>query len=278
MNRSFFCFIHIPKCGGLSFDDILRRNLRQGYQRFPHHLYEGPIPAFNLKLYIEESISRVGMGSHRLSLDLPFADVEACDLKAISFVRNPIERIRSEFFYLKQLPGNVGQNPLIRQFTYPDYLQHLLKNPSDLAPLAQSQINYLFGKLSYSNDTLKKLVDSKQVLLFPLERFDHACLYLEKTFPNYFTDASFAKQNVNPKQPSQESASLESAVSAQLTMDNNLVAIAHQQTDRLISEAFSPKELSLAQQQFDRRCRKRRLLYEPVQKLTRKLYQKTALW
>ncbi|NJM99225.1 MAG: hypothetical protein HC800_20660 [Phormidesmis sp. RL_2_1] len=144
----------------------MHRNLKQGYQRFPHHLYEGPVPAFNLKLYIEESSSRLGIGGHRLSLDLPFADVEACDLTAISFVRNPIERLRSEFFYLKQLPGNVGQNPLIRQFTYPDYLQHLLQNPSDLAPLAQYQTKHLFGKLPHSHDTLHKLVASQKYFYF----------------------------------------------------------------------------------------------------------------
>lgn len=62
MSRYFFFFIHIPKCGGTSFDSILIRNLRNQFLFLPHQLYEGPIDSFNLKLYINENNNRMGIG------------------------------------------------------------------------------------------------------------------------------------------------------------------------------------------------------------------------
>lgn len=103
MKRIFFCFIHIPKCGGLTFDDILVRNLGDSYLRLRSQLYEGPIAAHKIGTFIRESDTRRGIGGHRVTLDFP--DLEEATIQAISFVRDPLERVRSEFFYVKQLPG-----------------------------------------------------------------------------------------------------------------------------------------------------------------------------
>ena len=279
MNRSFFCFIHIPKCGGLSFDDIFSRNLGDRYQRFPHHLYEGPISSFNLKLYIQETSDRVGAGGHRFSLDLPFGEIEKCDIKAICFVRDPIARIRSEFFYLKTLPGSVGQNPLIRELDYADYLKILLQDQQKRENISQYQTSHLWGNLRLSDDFLNKMMATQKVLLFPLERFDDACLYLEATFPIYFSDTSFVKTNINEKRKKSDMESeLELELSPLLLADKKLIDLARQQTSHLISEVFGARELAQARQKFENRCQNRSTLREPIKRLARKIYRVAASW
>ncbi len=273
MKKLFLCFIHIPKCGGMTFDEILKRNLGNQYLRVPHGLYEGPIPRFNLKLYIEESNTRLAIGGHRICLDLPFDELKSVDLKAICFVREPLARLRSEFFYIKQLPGNVGQNKLIRQLEYPQYLEYLLQNPTACKKISHYQIQHLFGKLPIDFDLLTDLIDSHQLLLFPLEQFSQACLYLEKALPNHFINASYVKRNINQKITDNKYQDLETKLRSQLIPDNRLYTLAEHQFKTLIDQTFSPSELKQAQSNFARGCQLHKYFYEPAQRLTYKLYR-----
>ncbi|NJO46154.1 MAG: sulfotransferase family 2 domain-containing protein [Oscillatoriales cyanobacterium RM2_1_1] len=279
MNRIFFCFIHIPKCGGVTFNEILKRNFRNSYLRLPHELYEGSLPRFNLQLYISESIERKGIGGHRMSLDLPFIELNNVDLKAICFVRNPIDRIRSEFFYIKKLPGKISQNTLIHNHNcYPSYLKHLLENPEDRKVTENYQTRYLFGELPTNFIFLEKLISSGQLLLFPLEQFDLACLFLERCFPDDFKDTSYVKRNVNKIEKYSNYQALEEELESKLVKDKKLYEIARQQFDNLISEGFSDWQLRKAKNNFERRCLIRRYCYSPAQRLTRKLHYLTNLW
>lgn len=275
--RDFFCFIHIPKCGGQTFDAVLQRNLGPAYLRLPHELYEGFIPAFNLKLYIEESSSRLAIGGHRISLDQPDLDESQTIIRSISFIRNPIDRIRSEFFYIKNLPGNVSQNKLIRQLSYPDYLQHLMTHPDDLEHIRSYQTRHLFGKRLASIDTVTELINAQKLFLFPLDRFEDACIYLENAFPTVFRDASFVERNVNKKQPQSDENYLEQELQEKLTQDNELYHLAQTQMNDLLAP-FTPQEWAIAKRNFQRRCWLRQRFYAPVQRLTHKLNRITSSW
>lgn len=272
--KKFFCFIHIPKCGGLTFDDILVRNLGHSYLRLPHQLYEGPIAAHNIGLFAQESEARLGIGGHRISLDLP--DIEGITTQAISFVRDPLSRLRSEFFYIQKLPGEIGQKKVMRNMNYPDYLNYYLTHPKQLEKLGGYQTDHLFGNIPYSDDYLAKVLKTNKLLLFPLERFDDACLYLEKVFPNYFRDASFVERNVNMYEENKQYEELEQALRAQLAKDNALYSLAVRQLDTNMADQFDADELLKAKKSFRRRCYKRKYAYHPLQRLTSKLDRATA--
>lgn len=276
MLRLFFCFVHIPKCGGLTFDDILARNLGHGYLRLSSQLYEGAVATRNLALFIAESADRVGIGGHRVSLGLP--DVEDVDLKAISFVRDPIERIRSEFFYVRQLPGEVGQNHVIRSLDYPSYLEYFLTHSEALEKIGSYQTRRLFGNMAYSEEYLTEVVLQKKLLLFPLKRFDDACVYLEKVFPDYFKDASFVKKNVNSCQDNARYTELEETLRSKLMKDNALYSLANRQFETNLIAEFSEDTLMRVRRTFRRRCWMRKYTYHPLQYFTSKLYRVAAKW
>lgn len=276
--KLFFCFIHIPKCGGTTFHDILKRNLGDSYQNIYHGLYEGSIPSYNLKLYIEESSIRTGIGGHRLSLDLPFFDCKKVDIKAISFIREPIERIRSEYFYVKSLSGNIGQNSNVRNYDYSEYLQYLIDNQSARDKIGKYQLKFLFGKLQPSFKRIEKLVASKNLFLFPLDKFDLACLLLEKEFPGLLKDASFFKQNVRYNHQKQSLNDLEKKLNKLIIDDKKLYNIADKQLNNLISSYYTPKELKKAKIYFHHRCLKRKYIYSPFQEFSRKIYRLSSSW
>ena len=278
VHRLFFCFIHIPKCGASSFDEILSRNFKSQYLKLPHQLYEVPISAFNLNLYIQEDENRLGIGGHRISLDIPFSNIYKYQPIAISFIRDPIKRIRSEFFYVKKLPGNVGQKPAIWKYSYSDYLRYLIKDISSFNEIDSYQTNYLIGKSKFNFTNIEKLTEAQKLLLFPLEQFDDACLYLEKKFPDYFSDMSFVKRNLNPTLLSEEEQSLETELSARLVQDIQLCSLANQEFSHLLNSQFTPKELAKARQEFKYRCWRRRCFYDPIQRLTGKVHRLTASW
>jgi len=275
--RVFFTFIHIPKCGGTTFHDILNRNLGHAYRNIYHGLYEDPISNYNLRLYIEESDIRLGIGGHRLSLDLPFFDCPNIDIKAISFVREPIERIRSEYFYVKLLPGNISQNEKIHQYDYSKYLEYLIKDEEARNKIGKYQLDFLFGKLQPSFNYIEKLIENNRFFLLPLDKFSQACLLLEKKFPDLIKDASFIKKNVRKEKKNKSFENLENQLRQLIINDYKLYKIANKQLSQLMTSYYNPQELEQAEKDFNRRCLRRKYIHSPIQEFFRKLYRLSSL-
>lgn len=277
-SRLFFCFIHIPKCGGMTFHSILQRNLGDSYLQTNQGLREGPLLTQDIKSYIEEKGQRFGIGGHRIRLDLPFFDCPNVEIKAISFIRSPIERIRSHYFYVNALKSNFGKDTVIRNLSYQEYLNYLVEHPEEATKIGEYQLSYLFGKQKPSFSYLERLISNQHLLLFPLDQFDKACLFLEKKFPDTIKDASYTKRNFRKNDKESSTKNIENKLAKICIQDSKLYQVANEQISLLLSSIYSERELQQAEKDFKYRCLQRQYIYSPIQEFCRKVYRVSSSW
>lgn len=96
-----FVNIHIPKCGGTTFTSILKSNFRDSF------IDGRSVLSDRVFKYSAEDVSSVFrqfpcfrcFSDHKLSVELPW---DQFDITAICFVRDPVERFLSHYFYTRQ--------------------------------------------------------------------------------------------------------------------------------------------------------------------------------
>ncbi|MEZ6093893.1 MAG: sulfotransferase family 2 domain-containing protein [Pirellulaceae bacterium] len=96
--RKVWLHVHVPKAGGSTLRQLMNRNFGTGYYNSQSLL--------ETKQYTREDVSEIVrchphvscMSDHKLSLDLPY-DHEHADVYAISYVRDPVERFISRYFF-----------------------------------------------------------------------------------------------------------------------------------------------------------------------------------
>lgn len=238
----FFIHVHIPKCGGSTFQDLLKRNFSKpgAYYR------EAPIvmqkhKSIEIELMIQRASYVEVFSSHHVSLDLPFS-LEKPKVIAISHVRNPVERFVSQFFYEKNRvnsPGVLHFDSNIKDMTLDEYIEYGLEKGKDPMHI-KGQVWWLSGKTDNSGiQEIDKLIDQRKLYLFPLERFDESCVLLEKLFPGYFKNCAYIKLNVG-QQKNELSENIKSRIDKYLNpLDHKLMEIANSQLDKLKNKIFS---------------------------------------
>ena len=115
---------------------------------------------------------------------------------AISFVRDPVERFISRYFFHR----NFEEVACIAQrMSFRDFATEELIN-GNAHPQTNSQIYFLNGGHSFDDMALiEKAMATGQAYLFPIERFDEACICMERLFPDAFQDLSYVRTNVSKK-------------------------------------------------------------------------------
>ena len=102
------------------------------------------------------------------------------------------------------------------------------------------------------------------MLLFPLERFDEACIILEKLYPNHFKDCSYYKRNVSTKDQIISPADKQ-AISQFVALDFELLQIAHTFMDNVINIHFPEERIfNDTLKDFQNRCKKRTTFEKPL--------------
>lgn len=264
-----FIFCHIPKSAGTLFGQILERNFRKRF--YPYY------GLWDNRSFTKEDVAGMCnlhpqydcLASHMFSLDLPF-ESEGMDFRAITFIRNPVERALSLYTYSFRLAKlNKGYHP---PKSVEDFFRSIIENIDD-ARFCNAQYRYLYGESTGDDGftKIKKLSQSGKLLLAPVERFEDACLLLEKIYPQYFINNAFGRRSNASTKAEQVPAKLECLLKEQNRVDMELLNIANQLFDESFNQYFSStSELNLARAKFQSRCSKIRLV-EKVKKIQRKL-------
>jgi len=151
-----------------------------------------PYTAGEVRAILEFFPGLRSLSSHRLSLDLPHEDSKI-PLLAIAFVRNSAERISSWYFYSRDHPTLCGPG---RGESMEQWVQRLCgSGRPEEALLINGQSRALIGAVEANPlDHIRRELAAGRLLLFPFERYDDACVYLQKTFPGLFPSTAYIRR------------------------------------------------------------------------------------
>lgn len=229
-----WCHIHIPKTGGTSLREMLLDNFGDGY-----------FSAFSLlehqKLRLKETKEIIAShwpwlrcySDHRLSLELPF-DTDLVDLKAIAFVREPIDQIVSQFHFQQSKSSRM-------KVSYDESLSHFVDSQyrKERRWAYHLQIRRLMGLTQNKNiAAISELIAEEKLILLPLDQFELACVVLERLYPAEFHNLHFAKTNVGPKKSDETPEKCKDLIRELAAPDFRLYSLAKKFLSDAASEVF----------------------------------------
>jgi len=252
-------FCHIPKSGGTTMGQILERNFGPAF--YPYY------GLWDRYMFSAEDVEGMCgmhphftcMASHLFSLSLPYQS-DRFDFRALSFVRDPVDRALSLYFYNFRLAReNPGFEPPqdIESFFAP-----ILDTQSD-GRFFDAQWQFLTHglKSTFSMSDLEGLMMERKVLLAPVDCFDDACLLLEKRFPESIRNAAYGKS----RNQSSRNANVPPQLLARLQEVNQRDRELHEKVSslfaRLVAEEIGgEEELKNARSLFAQRCKRQAVL------------------
>lgn len=258
--RTVWLHVHVPKAGGSTIRQLMNRSFAEGYYN-SNSLLE-------TRQYTRKEVSEIirchpwlrGFSDHKLSLNLPF-DSEHARVFALCFVRDPVERFISRFCFHRHFEevNCIAQKLTFREFANMELIEKFAH------PQTNSQIYFLNGGVdNRSLLSIEAAIETGQTFLFPIERFDEACICLEWLFPAVFSDLSYVRVNTSNRTESIEPVDRD-FISGQLQFDLPVVELANRQLDRHLASAFATAEEQLsALAEFRDRCARRYHNFRPL--------------
>ena len=197
----FLIHVHIPKTAGSTFNSILHSNFKD---KFAH---ENPYLS-TTKYSMEEIKSMFFLypfscyAGHVFSINkVPFFDYPKA--KAISFVRDPVKKFISYYFYQRSR-GYTANNHPAKKYNISEYIdwQKNETNPNILYT-DNSQLDWVLGKKDAAIEELKSFINPNNYFVFPSEKFEDSLIVIEKLLPEFNLDCSFPK-SINASVKDQE--------------------------------------------------------------------------
>lgn len=250
-DRGVWLFLHIPKCGGTTVRDILTRNFGQTFKSGTS-LVDWPCFSADQTFDILKSFPRVRcFADHRLAIPSIPADITG--LYPFTFLRDPFERICSEYFHNRERVHYIAE---ARQLSLDEYLRWaVLENhrPSDI----NYQCKWLSGGAGRElNRTLspEEIVSALNGRLYPLERLDEVLVLFQHLHPTMFQACAYLPLNATPRSE-RASAELEQEIRRVNQQDAELLHIANRLLDEQLAETFAePGSLEAALVSLNQQC------------------------
>ena len=236
-DRLIFVFAHIPKTAGTTVSDMLRRNFGQSMISMPHAFLEGNVPSDRIDHWLRIQPHLRCLSGHRFNLDLPWASSEF-DFRVISFIRDPIDRLYSEYRYIRKA-GIADATGLARDSTSFNAFATRICENDNAQVKGQSQYWFLTNGAKMGRAEINKLVDEGKLLIYPTHGLDEASVLLKSRFPSAFRDASTRTLNINPNQRSPSvvlEAEVREELKKRLADDYWLVDLSNRCLDNHVSE------------------------------------------
>lgn len=276
-----FLLLHVPKTAGSMFRQIVASNFGS------EAVVENPL--LSTLVYSAEDIERLYyLYPYRFYMGHVFRleqalQTKVSNLQLISFVRDPIEKAISSYYYLRNRPATNPGHPVKTQ-SFSEMVDRMLKDGAhDAFDMDSSQLDWLVGKEGAELSQVKEAVASDRLILLPTECFDLGCLLLEKIFPDDFKDCSYASR-VNVSSRSEERIEEERKMAERLpwiVRDQALHQFAKDNLNRMTDCFFDASgALEDAKNDFTRRCsskanqKKRKeggLLYRKIRRALRRI-------
>lgn len=188
--KTLLVHIHIPKCGGLAVADALRRNFARGFA----HTHDDLLHDYQYDAQQVAAIARNHphlrcLSGHKFSLDLPFDDHDL-DVRAVTFIRDPVDRFVSHYFYHRHHTSVV---PEAKRMDLLQYAQWAFE--------AGHQRAYINGQVSFLNagsfEGIRTMVEDGRLLLFPLAELQRSLYTLAHRLPGMFGDFHVRSTNAS---------------------------------------------------------------------------------
>lgn len=237
------------------FWDILKQNFGAQLQAdypspsfhcFPSSAVEWSLRQYNYRCYTSHN--------YRFS---SLEGLSNYDITAFFFVRDPISRYLSSYFFARGLEKINPSHPS-KRLCVEKYFEFLLsENKNTLTPLDVSQYAFLLGDTP--NVEFKEVLRNKSfdLQIFPTERFDDAMLCLERLYPADFKDCSYYRR-VNQSIWDQEVTDKVRSLILQLPLieeDKRLHQYSLTHLDDTLSSVFpSIESLDEARSSYKARC------------------------
>ena len=189
--NNIFIHIHIPKCGGSTIYDYLKFNFNRNVFRTTGILNNYTYDKNQISEIIRSFPNVKCISGHKISLDLPFDDPQN-NIIAITWIRNPVDRFISHYFYHRNHTNIV---PQAKQMIFSDYI--------DWALLNKNNEKYINGQRKYLNykslDYLESLLRHKRLFLFPMDRIPESIYSLSNEYPKNFKYINLTQKNISFK-------------------------------------------------------------------------------
>jgi hypothetical protein len=252
--RNVFFHVHVRKCGGSTFhNQILYRIFQSAFVR-DSSLIDDRYGRDQVSEILSNCPWLQAYSSHKISLDLPYASDLARPI-AIAFVRDPIQRFCSHYHYVNQ--HQRSWDPTAQSHNLDDYTRLAIDEGWLKTQRHLSQLSQLCGAKGQKGlERVRQYAHSEQVLLFPVERFDDACLVLERLFPRELGDCRYPHK-INQSRPG-PSLSQDCRIRLQQAIEPEEFELnrwANEQLDLLLNQLFtSPSQHKEAFDDFRQRC------------------------
>ncbi len=259
--RAYF-HIHVPKTAGVTMWKILKRN-------FKGHIGADYAPGGHSNQYSAETMAHIFyhwnykcFSAHNYALDvIPFTRFK--NLRAFSFVRDPVRKMVSCYQFLKSRPHISGWH--ITKAHDMGYIADSVKSTLLRNPMFFdcSQTDFIMGHEGAGLAEIQDYMERGVFHLFPMERFDDALLCMERLYPDGFSDCSYAKRENTAKSRwvPDDALSKRLELLPWVKADKALHRHAEVYLDRLLGDLYPSHELlTTARSEFKKRCAARRRL------------------